>query len=56
MKECSNCGCKRWYTDGFGDLRCGDCDISENAIIDKSKPLCSICRRRHGPEVKHECE
>lgn len=19
-------------------------------------PECSICRRRHGPEVRHECE
>lgn len=48
---CENCG--GMIVDG----RCRDCDLPVGTKVDKSKPLCSTCRRRHGSEVQHPtCE
>lgn len=35
---------------------CADCGWPEGKPVDQSKPLCSICRRRHGSEIKHSNE
>jgi methionyl-tRNA synthetase len=46
---CRNCGER-----ACGDP-CGACGWPQQ---DESKdaPLCSVCRRRHGKEIIHECE
>lgn len=50
---CANCG--HQHT-GEPPYHCRDCDwpLAERVVPDA--PLCSVCRRRHGAEVKHACE
>jgi hypothetical protein len=45
---CANCGSTR-------PVVCPDCDWTLGAVP-PDQPLCSICRRRHGPETTHACE
>jgi hypothetical protein len=35
---------------------CSSCDWRRDAPVDRTKPLCAVCRRRHGPEVEHASE
>lgn len=60
--RCVNCGGQNAQPAlfaGKGAMACGDCGwlignpLPEDA---KDQPLCSVCRRRHGPEVRHERE
>jgi hypothetical protein len=45
---CANCGSPR-------PVCCPDCDWPLGAVVPDA-PLCSICRRRHGPERTHAAE
>ena len=45
---CANCGSTR-------PARCPDCEWPLGKPVPDAA-FCSICRRRHGPEVTHACE
>lgn len=50
---CANCGHRHT---GTPPVFCRDCDwrLADREV--PNAPLCSICRRRHGPEKTHPCE
>ena len=56
---CPNCD----YDDGVRDKvdagLCRECGWPLHVQVPahwKDKPICSICRRRHGNEIQHACE
>ncbi len=54
---CKNCGSDKireakWEPATF---ICNECDWPQDREAPDA-PLCSVCRRRHGPEVQHACE
>lgn len=53
LQICANCGEKH---PGIGRTHCRECDwvLANRKVPDA--PLCSVCRRRHGPEKEHPCE
>lgn len=53
--KCPNCD-KPLSVIHADEKRCYECDWPIDKPVDRSVPLCSICRRRHGNEVQHECE
>lgn len=53
---CQNCGSEKPPFKDGGIMRCPECDWPTDFKADTSKPLCSVCRRRHGSEVTHESE
>jgi hypothetical protein len=49
--ECANCG--TWQPPDRP--RCSECDWPLGVPVPDA-PVCTICRRRHGPERTHACE
>lgn len=52
---CANCGRAGGYVERHGRVMCRACDWPLGDPIPDA-PLCSICRRRHGPERTHAAE
>jgi hypothetical protein len=56
--RCANCGSTHAPVIGRGGaqtLQCPECEWPVGVPV-LDAPLCSICRRRHGPERTHACE
>jgi len=54
---CVNCGSTKPFAKGWDErLGCVECSVPAGMKVDLSKPLCSICRGRHGLEKVHACE
>ncbi len=52
---CVNCGSSLGYIARGGRIVCIACDWEYGQPV-PDEPLCSICRRRHGAEIRHAAE
>lgn len=56
-ETCPQCFGAGLVPGGSDFIMCERCyGAGEIEIVLQPKPECSICRRRHGSEVRHECE